>query len=136
MKEWSFYSIEDGRFLDRVFFSSNSDAVKLNTPAGCVAIEGRYDPLSQRMDLSTGKIVVFRPEKPDDFHEWDDNSKRWVLERGRHDRMLADLRARDEIAKLESQQHRRVRELLAENDPKLKKIDEQIAELRNGLLKD
>lgn len=50
-------------------------------PDGIGAIDGAYDHLSQRVDLETGEVVDWQPDKPagDEYtdHEWDANTKRW-----------------------------------------------------------
>ena len=62
MKFWSFYRLEDGIFSGRQFVSTLGkrgllDHLAANTPAGCAAIEGRYDRFRQRVDLTTGRVV-------------------------------------------------------------------------------
>lgn len=51
-------------------------------PEGIGAIEGAYDHLSQRVDIETGEVVDWQPDKPegDEYtdHEWDAGTKRWV----------------------------------------------------------
>lgn len=87
--EFSFYRSSDGYFDDLQFSTQSSDALsqlQYLTPPGCVAIAGTHDPLSRRVNLETGHIEEYRPEKPDADHEWlhDDpvtgaRIRRWVL---------------------------------------------------------
>jgi translation initiation factor 2 gamma subunit (eIF-2gamma) len=78
-----------------------------NTPAGHGAFVGYVDPLSQKMDLATGKLVDYRPPQPSPKHEWNVVSKRWQRPVG-----LKRSAALARIAELEKGQHRTVRETL------------------------
>jgi hypothetical protein len=111
---WPFYRLDTGEFTGRRF-SGPEDAVELNTPVGCGAVEGRHDKSVQRMDLESGLAV--QREQPQE-----------EVERELRDRRAAA--ARTQIRELEQRQARRVRELLAESDPMLREIDEQIQALR------
>lgn len=57
MTRWSFYRKADGLFTGRRQLTSNAAAVELDTPEGCVAIEGYYDRFRHRVDLTTGEVV-------------------------------------------------------------------------------
>lgn len=119
MRTWSFYRLSDGHFTGRTFSTRkrNESLLAMNTPQGCAAIEGQYDHRSQRVDLATGQVV----RDPD-------------LEKANAENPeLRRYRARMQIERLERQQARRVREILAASDPRLQAIDEQIAELRRHL---
>jgi hypothetical protein len=78
-----------------------------NTPPGHGAFVGYVDPLSQKMDLSSGQLVDFRPPPPSPKHEWNPTSKRWQRPVG-----LKRSAALARIAELETGQHRTVRETL------------------------
>lgn len=58
MKRWSFYQKSDGRFIGLRRLTSNEEAVRRETPAGCVPIEGYYNRFRQRFDLDTGEVIV------------------------------------------------------------------------------
>lgn len=60
MKTVSFYDPETGLFAGR-WFSGPGNKVERNTPQGMAAIEGRYDPKSQRVDIETGEVVPYEP---------------------------------------------------------------------------
>jgi hypothetical protein len=135
---WSFYDAQTGALSGRRF-SGPARMLKANTPEGHVAIEGKLDRLSQRVDVATGNIVDYVPPQPDERHEWHAQSKRW---RKRADVVLreaADRRARKRIAELERAQLRPLRELAvdannAEAKRRLAEIDAEIAGLRNDLV--
>lgn len=118
MSTWSFYSLETGLFTGRV-----SSASKLGkVPDGCGAMVGRYDRLSQRVDLDTGEVVEHRDEAL--------NAARQREARARA--------ARRRIARLEAQQARPLRELAIDPNnaaakQRLAEIDAQIAELRTDI---
>lgn len=114
---WSFYRLDTGEFTGRRF-SGPEDAVEINTPSGCGSVEGRHDKSLQRLDLQSGLVV--QREQPQE-----------EVERELRDRRSAA--ARTQIRELEQRQARRVRELLADSDPILRDIDEQIQALRADL---
>lgn len=133
MKTWSFYRKSDGLFLGREFSAPYSECLAQNTPAGCVAIEGVFDRLSQCVDLTSGQVVSYQPPQPDENHEWNATTKRWVKRAEVIAREAQRAQALTRIDELERRQHRRLRELLAASDPQLKAIDDEIAELRQAL---
>jgi hypothetical protein len=103
-----------------------------------VAIEGRYDHLSQRVDLDTGDIIDYRPLAPDDDHEWNGDRKRWILKPDVAERRRGQAQARARIEALEIGQRRPMRELALDSDNveakrRLQAIDAEISELRRAL---
>ena len=56
MKTWSFYARDTGAFVGGRF-SGPDQWLPANTPAGCTAIEGEFDPALWRVDVSTGEVV-------------------------------------------------------------------------------
>ena len=80
--EYSFYRAADGIFLPLIMTLPSVAALEANMPPGCVAIEGRFDHLSQRVDLETDQVVAYQPPAPpdDDLQtwSWDTSRKRWV----------------------------------------------------------
>lgn len=80
--------------------------------------EGRFDKRTQRVDLATNSVVTYQ---------------RHASEIDAEQRAVRARLARRRIQQLEISQARRVRELLAENDPTLKAIDDEIAALRADL---
>ena len=65
MKRASFYSLATG-LLTGSHFSGNEAALRLNTPAGCGAIDGAWDAAAWRVDLATGQPVPYTPPPPPD----------------------------------------------------------------------
>lgn len=125
MRRWSFYDLETGEFVGREFCSSNEADIESSMPSGCGAIEGRHDPLTERVDLETMQIVAWR------------NAKR-IAAVERRDVVLG---ARSRIASLEARQMRAMREDRLrpdDRDPsdnktpreRLQEIDDEIAALR------
>ncbi len=76
-----------------------------NTPAGQSAYVGYVDPLAQKMDVASGRLVDYQPPPPSATHEWNTTSKRWQRPVG-----LKRSAALARIAALEVGQHRAVRE--------------------------
>lgn len=137
MKTVSFYDPQTGLFTGRRF-TGPGKYIARNTPDGCVAMEGVFDHLSQRVDLETGEVVDYQPPKPDDDHEWDEHRRQWRLKR----EIRRSLRQRAEtlrsIEELERKQLRPARELAidpenAEARQRLTEIEAQIAALRGEL---
>jgi hypothetical protein len=142
-KKYSLYSRETG-LLTGVVISVPGNLLAQNIPSGCAAMVGELDHMSQRIDLSTGEVIDYQPAQPSPDHEWiHDNEqgkrvRRWQLTAAAGARNNASDQARGEIARLEAQQLRSVRELLLNpNDieaiQRLDGIDTQIAELRSKL---
>lgn len=114
---WSLYRLDTGEFTGRQF-SGPENALGINTPSGCGAVQGRYDKYTQRVDVRNGLVVEReRPEAE--------------LEEELRQQRMAVVQAH--IRELEQRQHRRVRELLAESDPMLKGLADQIEALRAEL---
>lgn len=124
IRTWSFYREQDGSILGRHYSAPTDQFLEQNTPAGCVAIEGRYDRERQRMDLQSRRVI-------------DDAELARMNAEKRTQAMRGDL-ARTRIEALERQQLRPLRELAidptnAEARTRLAEIDAQIATLRTQL---
>lgn len=80
-ESWSFYDVATGLFAPGCVTCS-SDHVSANTPAGYAAMQGRFDALSQRVDLATGQVVDYQPPAPaateDVTWVWNADRRRWV----------------------------------------------------------
>lgn len=138
IKRWHFYDAQTGLLLGRSFSSTDPEDAARNTPAGCVAIAGEYDYLSQKFDLELGAIVDYQPAKPSPEHEWNAKARRWQLSTKAAQAEADDAIARDAIAKLEQQQLRSMREAIlgdAQAKTRVADIDQQIASLRPKLKK-
>jgi hypothetical protein len=82
------YNQASGLFTGRLFGGLKPADLQLNLAVGCGAIEGAFDPLSQRVDVDLlgedGLPVVVPyqpPAPPDDAMQtwaWHSDSKRWV----------------------------------------------------------
>jgi len=131
---WSFYNATTGEFLPRLF-SGSSKLLEQNTPAGHVAIEGQFDPLSQRVDVETGEVVDYQPPQPDDDHEWREKvvegRPRWVKKREIVAREARAATAQADIDALERKQLRPMRELALDpsNAPARQRVAEIEAEI-------
>jgi hypothetical protein len=80
MRVVSFYHRETGMFNGRHLMVSDPAMIPLNTPPDHIAIEGdHYDPLTQRVDIATGKVIDHLPPQPSPDHEWSAISRRWQL---------------------------------------------------------
>jgi hypothetical protein len=136
-RHYSVYDPNTGMFTGRTI-SCSAKWLELNTPQGFATIEGRYDELSQRVDVETGEVIDWQPPQPDDDHEWSDDRKRWTLKPDVAGRRRKSREARARIAELESDQLRPQREMAI--DPsneearnRLKDIEQEIADLRKDL---
>jgi hypothetical protein len=99
-REWSFARSDTGEFTGRRFSGPDGSEVA-KTPAGCIAIEGRHDRLSQRVDVATGSVVPY--ERPEAELEAEQRAQRRQ-------------QARQRIDELERAQHRPLRELAIDPD--------------------
>lgn len=135
---WSFYDQQTGLFTGRQRRSAQLGRV----PDGCGAVEGAYDHLSQRVELSSGQVVDYQPPRPDDDHEWREDvvngRPRWVKRDDVLERERLAAEARREIDRLERSQLRAMRELAidptsVEAKQRLQQIDDEIAAKRPAL---
>jgi hypothetical protein len=135
-KTYSLYEAATGLFTGKRLHCDDDGLLAVRLPAGTLAMEGAFDHRSQRMDLSTGAVVAYRPPAPSSDHEWDNVGKRWQVKaavRGAESRS-AVIYAR--IQALEATQGRAVREATlgdASAMKRLKEIDAEIHELRKEL---
>jgi hypothetical protein len=136
IKTYSLYEAATGLFTGKRLHCDDEGLLAVRLPAGTLALEGAYDHRSQRMDLSTGAVVGYRPPAPSGDHEWDNVGKRWQVKaavRGAESR-TAVIYAR--IQALEATQGRAVREATlgdAAAMKRLKEIDAEINDLRKEL---
>lgn len=81
-KHWSFYSLTTGLLDGGSINIPEGESPDANVPAGHAPIEGEFDSLSQRVDLTTLAVVDYRPPAPPDTDlftwGWDTAVKRWV----------------------------------------------------------
>lgn len=135
LRTWYFASEIDGILTGESFSASKIERLEGNIPRGCVAIEGVTDWMSQRVDVKTMELVDYQPPQPDDGHDWNEVSKRWEK---RADVIAAEMESEEalrRIAEIERRQQRRIRELLAAEDPALKAMDDEVAALRPKILR-
>lgn len=140
MKTFSFYSAQTGEFIrgDLTVPAWESDeAIAANTPAGLVAIEGRFSPETHVFDIATGRVLERRASAPSSEHEWDEELQRWRPNAAALARRLSRELAIARIAELEAKQPRALREV-ALGDPdarrRLQAIEDEIASLRPRVL--
>jgi hypothetical protein len=57
IRVWSFYSLETGEFTGRRYGAATDLDLKSRTPNGCGAIEGSFDPETQRVDLESLDVI-------------------------------------------------------------------------------
>ena len=133
MSTYSFYHPETGQIHRQAFGTDDARMLKANTPAGYVATPGCLDPLSQRMDVATGKIVDYQPPSPSIDHEWNATTKRWQINAAVTAKAEAHRSALASIAALETSGVRAVRELALGHAgalDRLKALDIEIAAQR------
>lgn len=62
---YSFYKQDTGEFITRKVRCPAS-SIDLNTPAGCVAVEGTYNPSSHIYDFNAGEVITLdQSDTPD-----------------------------------------------------------------------
>jgi hypothetical protein len=113
--------------------ASDYKPVALNTPPDHFEVDGHHDHLSTRVDFATGNVIDYQPPAPSVDHEWNANTKRWVVKAAVVAARDAQKVARAQIAKLEAQGVRATREMLlgmAGAHDRLAAIEASIAELR------
>lgn len=142
MKIFHFYHEETGLFHDGSIginvAEGHEDIARRNAPPGHKAIEGMFDRLSQRVDVTSGAVVEYQPPQPSVDHVWDAAHKRWLLSDVAAQRNVAREAAQAQILELERQSVSPMRALLlnpqdAEARPILAAIDAQINALRGQL---
>ena len=81
-RTWSFYDAATGAIAPARVTCPAGPNLAGNTPAGHVAIEGRFDHLSQRVNLETGQVEDYQPPAPADDElrtwAWDEATRRWA----------------------------------------------------------
>jgi hypothetical protein len=143
MKTWSVFDPKDGQFTGHII-SGPASALTENLPPTMQAIEGRFDRLSQRVDIESGAVVEYQPPQPDVDHEWNAQTKRWEKRPDVVQREIRRTVALAKIAELELNQQRPMREdrlRPTERDQKdgklprerLQEIEDEIAALRAQL---
>jgi hypothetical protein len=136
IKTFSLYEAATGLFTGKRLQCDEDALLNVRLPPGTLAMEGAFDHMSQRVDLSTGSVVAYHPLAPSPEHEWNAASKRWQVRQsvrpseGRRAVVFARIHA------LETSQGRAIREATL-GDPaamkRLKDIDAEIAALRAEL---
>lgn len=114
MTRYHYYDLSTGLFIGECISSSNADAafMEANARDGCGLIAGVVDLMSQRVDLASGVIVDYVPPRPSDDHDWNTETKRWLLRPEIAERNREREQALRDIAFLEGQALRPQREIL------------------------
>lgn len=144
-----FYSSSTGLLSGRTFTTDEADetlaklSLKCNTPIGHahVLCDGHLDHLSKRVDITTGEVVDYQPPQPSDHHEWNDTTKRWVINAERQAKLDAHQGALAQIDSLEKVQNRFLREVhlgvnVEKATARLKAIEEEIVKLRKSIMQE
>lgn len=112
----------------RACFDTPADQVAQNILEGEGVYFGKADDALHRVDITTGQLVSVETLDPGDGSIWNQVRRRWIAPADMARQREAQ--TKEKIRVLEAKQHRRVRELLAESDPQLQAIEDEIAELR------
>lgn len=141
MKSVSYYHKSSGLLTGSLYTFSDDLAVALNTPDDHIAIDGHHDHLSKRVNIETGDVVDYQPPCPSEHHEWNDDTKRWVINADRQAKLDAHHGALQKINTLEATQNRFLREVhlgvnVAKATARLKAIEEEIVELRKSIMQE
>jgi len=141
MKTYSFYDAQTGLFVGKTFSSNDEqhdtrrDPVKAHTPEGLQSNRRYSRSLVKEGRSATGEVVDYQPVQPSPEHEWNSDTKRWVVSAAAADRTRKRTAALARIAALEAAQHRPLRELAlnpqnADARKGLETIDSEIGGLR------
>lgn len=147
IEHFSVYRLSDGGFTGQQIGVPDTEEAKQRghqrhalsaIPAGCAVKPGRFDHLSQRVDIMAEghPVVDWQPPQPDPDHVWDVASRRWKLSAESQERQAARADALARIAAFEAAQHRPLREA-ALGVPgaleRVREIEAQIAGLRGQM---
>jgi hypothetical protein len=133
------YELATGRFTGVVVSIPARAAEKVeHKDSKLEYVIGRFDHLSQRVDIDTQTIVDYQPPQPSTEHEWNAATKRWQLTIEAEAIDIADAQARAEIQDLETRSLRAIREvILSPKDQdaimRLDGLERQIADQRAKL---
>ena len=143
MKRVAFYHKDTGLLAHVVLVASDDKVVEANTPADHAALELKdgltADPLSQMVDVATGKMVDYQPPQPSADHEWDAAVKRWQLKPEVATARAGHRLALRTISQLEAAQARAIREHVLGDQSALARvqsIEQQIVAQRAKLIND
>jgi hypothetical protein len=136
IKTYSLYEASTGLFTGKRLQCDDDGLLAAKLPPGTLAMQGAYDPLSQRVETSTGHVIAYRPLAPSGDHEWNAAAKLWQLKPAirESDTRRAAVFAR--IHALETSQGRAMREATLGDVAalqRLKEIDAEIKSLRQQL---
>jgi hypothetical protein len=133
----SFYHRETGMFNGRHLMVSDPAMIALNTPPDHVVMEGdHYDPLTQRVDVTTGKVIDHLPPPPTPDHVWSAITRQWQLRPEVAAKQKARQKALNRITELETKALRALREHALGRpgaQERLRSIDTEISALRGDL---
>jgi hypothetical protein len=148
-KAWTIYDKSTGRI--RGHLRGDEEHAKLAETPTRGLIPGTFDPVVQRVNLATGEVVNFIPDKPpttEHFdHTWDAQARRWMSVPTRAGRIAQnDELLRVRMAQAEAGQARALRDIalavaLGNPPPQaavqaLLRIERDVADLRSQLGKD
>jgi hypothetical protein len=136
IKTFSLYEAATGLFTGKRLQCDEEGLLEVRLPPGTLAIEGAHDHMSQRVELSSGKIVAYHPLAPSADHEWNAAAKRWQPKRAAREGEGRRAVVYARIHALETSQGRAIREATLGNAAamqRLKEIDAEIAALRAEL---
>lgn len=140
MRHFSIYDVTTGLFTGVTHSTTNfnDEWLSIITPLGFGAIEGAYNPRTQRVDLKTLEVVSHSTECPGDDYEWAGDERGWELSVDAQRRADVKHEALRKIVELEQKQLRPMRELLVDPSNQaaadiVHQIEEDIKRLRRDL---
>lgn len=132
MAQVDYFDSETGLYSGVRFEGPDVD-VEANAPAGAVAMPACEFPHAMRLVKDT--LVDYQPPPPDDGYDWDEKSRRWVLNDIAIERQARDRSIKARIEALEASQARALREFAIGRGTKKDGSDMSTAELREALMK-
>jgi hypothetical protein len=136
MKTYSLYEAATGMFTGKRIQCDEDALLELRLPPGALTMEGAFDHMSQRVELTTGNVIAYHPLAPSSDHEWNAATKRWTVKSGVRESEGRRAVVFARIHALETSQGRAIREATlgdAAALKRLKEIDAEIAALRAEL---
>jgi len=137
MKTYSFYNPDSGIFTGEKFVTNN--LVGRQVPDGCRAIEGNFDHLCVRVDVSDPDCLVvvdYQAPRPDAGFEWHADVSKWKVSDAVQTFIDSRAAALRRISQIEAAQPRTIREFalgFAGAAERLKAMDDEITSLRSEL---
>jgi hypothetical protein len=137
MNAWSVFNKATGELIGQTFSTDQHDPpAPIDIPDGHGVIEGLHNHLCKRVDVQTKQVIDYQPPQPSTDHEWNPETKRWVLKPEVIVNAEKRAAAAARIAELEASQHTWIRRHVLGDKAALahlQEIDDEVAVLTGEL---